>query len=389
MRGLWAIDTTCSTDLAAIQTMNYSVQDRKDLETVFEEVAAPYWIEGNTAYIKIHGVLSRQWSFETWLLGGLPTGYLQHVFGQAVADPAVEKIQLYFDSPGGEVSGLSEFAQVIRTSPKPVHAHISGHCTSGAYWLASQAGKISASKTSMIGSIGAFISFRKAKDSGYEEVIYRSSEHKAPDPESAEGKSEYQKLVSGIAELFEADVADGRGVPVKTVQETYGQGKVFLAEEALTLGLIDELINSIDIAYEPGESLESIGGSMKTEKQKAEELDKTPAAAVTDEMSAHVTAEAERERITAILGLGGPEEITREAINSGWSVEEAAVKVNAHLKSQLEQMKAGRKEDAKVLEHIPQEPAGEVVPSKNQVNIFGIDRASIDAELDRLGGKEA
>ncbi len=306
-----------------------------------------------------------------------------------MADPAVEKIQLYFDSPGGEVSGLSEFAQVIRTSPKPVHAHISGHCTSGAYWLASQAGRISASKTSMIGSIGAFISFRKAKDSGYEEVIYRSSEHKAPDPESAEGKSEYQKLVSGIAELFEADVAEGRGVPVEMVQETYGQGKVFLAEEALTLGLIDELINSIDIAYEPGESLESIGGSMKTEKQKAEEIDKTPAAAVTDDSNAHVTAEAERERITAILGLGGPEEITREAINSGWSVEEAAVKVNAHLKSQLEQMKAGRKEDAKVLEHIPQEPAGEVIPSKNQVNIFGIDRASIDAELDRLGGKEA
>ncbi len=185
-----------------------------------------------------------------------------------MADPAVEKIQLYFDSPGGEVSGLSEFAQVIRTSPKPVHAHISGHCTSGAYWLASQAGRISASKTSMIGSIGAFISFRKAKDSGYEEVIYRSSEHKAPDPESAEGKSEYQKLVSGIAELFEADVAEGRGVPVEMVQETYGQGKVFLAEEALTLGLIDELINSIDIAYEPGESLESIGGSMKQRSRK-------------------------------------------------------------------------------------------------------------------------
>ena len=387
MRGLWAIDTTYSRDLSAVHDMTYSVQDRKDLETAFEEVSAPYWIEGDTAFIKIQGVLSRQWSFETWLLGGLPTGYLQHVFGQAVADPSVAKIQLYFDSPGGEVSGLSEFAQAIRTSPKPVSAHISGHCTSGAYWLASQAGKISASKTSMVGSIGAFISFRKKKDSGYEEVIYRSSEHKAPDPESAEGKSEYQKLVSGIAGLFEADVAEGRGVTMKTVQNTYGQGKVFLAEEALSLGLIDELINSVDIAYKPGKSLESIGGSMKTEKQKAEENEQTPAAAVTNEMSAHVTAEAERERITAILGLGGPKEITNVAISSGWSVEEAAMKVNAHLKSQLEQMKAGRAEDAKVLENLPQEPAGDVVPSKQQVNIFGIDRASIDAELDRLSGK--
>jgi ClpP class serine protease len=129
MRRLWAIDDMFSLPLREIQEMGFSVQDRKDLEVAFDEVVDPYWIDGTTAFIKIQGVLSRQWSFETWLMGGLPTGYLQSVFQKAASSADVDRIVLLFDSPGGEVSGLSEFAQVIRDCTKPVHAHISGHCT--------------------------------------------------------------------------------------------------------------------------------------------------------------------------------------------------------------------------------------------------------------------
>jgi ClpP class serine protease len=389
MRGLWAIDTAYSSDLSAVQDMSFSVQDRKDLETAFEEMESPYWVEGSTAYIKIQGVLSRQWTFETWLLGGLPTGYLQHVFQQAAADAAVSQIMLYVDSPGGEVSGLSEFAQIIRECPKAVHAHISGHCTSGAYWLASQANRISASKTSMIGSIGAFISFRKVKDSGFEEVIYRSSEYKAPDPESDEGRSEYQKLVSEIADLFEADVAEGRGVSTKTVGESYGKGKVFLAEQAHSLGLIDEVINSTDIAGTDTHERIEIGGSMKTEEQIEDEAVVPAKPAADEHAKQHAGAEAERERIKGILALGGTEEITNEAIESGWNIEKTAMKVNAYLQGKLDEMRSHREEDAKVLDDLKQEPAGDVVVTKHEKNIFGIDRESIDAELDRMTGKGA
>lgn len=388
MRRLWAIDDMYSLPLREIQEMSFSVQDRKDLEVAFDEVVDPYWIDGSTAFIKIQGVLSRQWSFETWLMGGLPTGYLQSVFQKAASSADVDRIVLLFDSPGGEVSGLSEFAQVIRDCPKAVHAHISGHCTSGAYWLASQADAISASKTSMIGSIGAFISFLKAKDSGYEAITFRSSEYKAPEPDTDAGKQEYQKLVDQIASVFEADVAIGRNVAVKTVQESYGQGRVFLAEEALAIGLIDGIENTTQIGSKTIGGSEMRGGSMNTEKEVVTEV-KEVASNTPYVGTLHAAADAERERIKTIIALGGSDEITNEAIDKRWSVETTAVKVSAFLKAQLEEMKANRASDAKVLEDIPQDPAGEIKVSGDQKNIFGIERTQIDAELDRFVQKEA
>ena len=63
--------------------------------------------------------------------------------------------------------------------------------------------------------------------------------------------------------------------------------------------------------------------------------------------------------------------------------------VSAFLKAQLEEMKASRASDAKVLEEIKQDPAGEIKVSGDQKNIFGIERTQIDAELDRFVQKEA
>ena len=53
MRQIWAIDSSYSEQLRAIQDMPVSVQDRKDLEVAFDEISNPWWIEGSAAYIKI------------------------------------------------------------------------------------------------------------------------------------------------------------------------------------------------------------------------------------------------------------------------------------------------------------------------------------------------
>ncbi len=382
MNRLYAVDEYIREELKSIGEMQFSASDRRDLETAFEELIEPYWIEGSTAYIKIQGILSRRWTFETWLLGGMPTGYLQHVFQKAEADNSVENIMLFFDSPGGEVSGLSEFAESIRESGKPVHAHISGHCTSGAYWLAAQADRITASNTSMIGSIGAFISFVKRKDSVFEQITYRSSAYKAPAPDSDEGKDEYQKLVDQIAALFEAEVAEGRGISVETVQESYGQGKVFLAQEALSLGLIDEVVNRTEIRGDRkmGEA-ERKGGAMHTENQETTDLQST-AEVVTNVDAAAV----ERDRIKAIMALGGSMTLTDRAIDEGLSVESAALQVNTELQEEIARLKAlvDRSEDASVLDNVVQKPASETAPVEDKKNIFGVSFSELDKELSSL-----
>ena len=110
---------------------------------------------------------------------------------------------------------------------------------------------------------------------------------------------------------------------------------------------------------------------MKTEQQV--ELDGGSSTATTAGIDTdHATALAERERIKAIIALGGAKELTDEAIDKLWSVEATALKVNAYLKAQLDEMRANRALDAKVLEDIKQDPAGEIKVSGDQKNVFGI-----------------
>lgn len=395
MNPLWAIDSWYADQIHEIRNMQFSAQDRKDLEAAFQRIEKPYWVEGETGYLKIQGVLTKYWTFETWLLGGYPVPYLHQLFSEFEQDPEISSIVLLFDSPGGEVSGLGEFAEVIRGSGKPVKAHVSGMCTSAAYWLASGADELSASKTSQIGSIGVYISFLKVNSDLFEEIRFRSSKYKAPDPESDEGEAEYQKLVDEIAALFEADVAAGRNVTEEQVREDYGQGKVFLAEEASQRGLIDQVINKsiIDIKLgEPEEeNQEYPGGSMAKEEKN------TQAEANSDVQSGQVQAEAaakaERDRIKGIMGLGGSQELVSKAIDENWNLADTAVAVNKELQEKLSVLKrqAERMEDAEVVNSVKQDPAEkeEKPEAQEKKNLFGVKYDEIDAELDHLTGEEA
>ena len=62
----------------------------------------------------------------------------------AMADSRVRAIVMEIDSPGGEVTGLAEAAQLISAASrvKPVVAFVDGSAMSAAYWLASAAGEI-------------------------------------------------------------------------------------------------------------------------------------------------------------------------------------------------------------------------------------------------------
>lgn len=81
---------------------------------------------------------------------------------QAFEDPRVEGIFIHMDSPGGVVhDGLFELTQLIRDNRaaaggKPVHVH-ADMMASAAYWIGSQADRVTANRTGNVGSIGAVI----------------------------------------------------------------------------------------------------------------------------------------------------------------------------------------------------------------------------------------
>ena len=64
-------------------------------------------------------------------------------------------IVMNINSPGGMMSGLFEFCEVLRTCGKPVYAYVGNWACSAAYAIASSCARIYATPTSEVGSVGA------------------------------------------------------------------------------------------------------------------------------------------------------------------------------------------------------------------------------------------
>lgn len=176
---------------------------------------------------------------------------VRQAFRQALATPSVRGVVLDINSPGGGVPGVPELADEIYAarSEKPIVALIDDLGASAAYWLASQAGEVIAMPTADVGSIGVYtlhISEKAWLDKeGFAVTAIAYGENKlegAPwEDLSEEYRAYLEQRVTRLGRQFEAAVARGRGVPVSTVREQFGQGRVFSAAEAKRRGMIDRL----------------------------------------------------------------------------------------------------------------------------------------------------
>jgi ClpP class serine protease len=114
---------------------------------------APSRTANNVAVIDISGPISPRPTIFTALFGGTAISSIQASFRQALADDSVRAIVLAFDTPGGEVAGVSDLAAEIQAGreKKTVVSQIVGLGASAGYWLASAAQRIVATKDSRRG----------------------------------------------------------------------------------------------------------------------------------------------------------------------------------------------------------------------------------------------
>lgn len=204
-----------------------------------------------TAIVPIKGVLTKQ-PLPAWLalfgIVGTTYGQIRSLVGQAVADPAVKRIELQVESPGGQVSGVQETAEAIAAAAKEktVVAVTEDLVASAAYWLASQADSITANPNAFIGSIGVYTVYadwaKYAADLGVTVHVIRSGEHKgmgvmgAPITETQ--IAAMQENIDRIAGHFVDAVAAGRGFTREEAQ-ALATGRLWEATAAVELKLID------------------------------------------------------------------------------------------------------------------------------------------------------
>lgn len=197
---------------------------------------------GSVAIVPVLGPLVDRTSWRYWSYDEIIRD-----LNLALADDDISAILLDVNSPGGMVSGCDECASFIRDAAgqKPLAAHIGGIGASAAFWLASAAPRVTASRTANIGSVGALIHYLDIEGiftnlgAKKVEVVATQSPNKRLEPDSEEGRAEMQAIVDGAAELFIEGIATFRGVNREDVLNDYGQGLVFKAEDALERGMID------------------------------------------------------------------------------------------------------------------------------------------------------
>jgi protease-4 len=156
-------------------------------------------------------------------------------------DPSIDCIVLHINSPGGYPGDSQVIADFIvwAKQTKPVIAFISNSGTSGAYWIAAACTWIIAPETAHIGSIGVVSELPKKNPN----ITFTAGRYKRPhylgkgviDPEDAQVIQERLDLTFDI---FCENISKLRTIPVEVIRGLEAQ--VFLASQAVELGLIDE-----------------------------------------------------------------------------------------------------------------------------------------------------
>lgn len=199
------------------------------------------------AVIPVTGPLFRYANLFTAISGATSYEILAQDFTVALDNPDISAIILNIDSPGGEVNGCAELANMIFAArgKKPIIAYASGDAASGAYWIASAADQVVASETSGLGSIGVVAVYRGAKPDKNApttiEIVSSQSPFKRLNPETDEGRAKLQTRIDAMAEVFVTTLARNRGIEAAQVLEQFGGGDILIGAHAVNAGLADRI----------------------------------------------------------------------------------------------------------------------------------------------------
>lgn len=175
----------------------------------------------------------------------------------AASNPDVKAILLRIDSPGGSVSGTDDLAQDVAAAKqkKPVYAYAEDDCCSAAYWVASQATKVFASRTARVGSIGVYTTVtdwsRMYENAGVKVHLLSTGTLKGAGADgvavSKEQLAEWQSVVDEFNGHFLGAVGKGRKMS-RAKAEALADGRVWIGEKAVEAGLVDE-VASFDAVF--------------------------------------------------------------------------------------------------------------------------------------------
>ena len=209
-------------------------------------------------------------------------GYPDQIGGDRIArilrslrqDERVAAIVLRVNSPGGSAIASEVIQREVRQTQevKPVVVSMSSLAASGGYWISAYADKILAEPTTITGSIGVwgllFNIQEIANSYGVNFDGVQTSKWAGIDtitrPKTPQEMALIQEFTDLIYDAFIQKVAQGRDLPAERVEEI-AQGRVWTGEQALSIGLVDEM-GGLEDAIAVAANLAEIGENWHIEQ---------------------------------------------------------------------------------------------------------------------------
>jgi len=206
---------------------------------------------GNVAVLPLYGVVCPRANNLAAYSGGTSCEGFGLAFQAAIDNDQVGAIIIDADTPGGDVQGAHELAQLVYDARgvKPIHTLGNHELCSAGFWIGVGGDEVVLTPTALTASIG-IVTMHTEYSAAYEragvkQTVLRSVPNKASandaEPLSDEARASIEQRLADYHALFAGHVGKARGLSAAEVDERFGGGDVLTAKRAVKAGAADRI----------------------------------------------------------------------------------------------------------------------------------------------------
>lgn len=229
-----------------------------------EDTELKYSVTDGVAELVLEGPMTKKPHCAQSYFGGVSYIAAAQAVIRAGRDPMVKSLAVDWDSPGGQVNGVTLLVKAFEKTNaiKPIYSHINGSMCSAACWSGSMAEQVIIDDTGTGGSIGTYMAipdYTKAyAERGIKVVLIKSGPYKgAGYPGTSLNADQIAKLqtqIDAITDLFISGVSVGRGVSIEEASK-WATGETWIGQQAVDVGIADSVMSYDDMV----EMMKSVG----------------------------------------------------------------------------------------------------------------------------------
>ena len=257
---------TVPTEPPAIQSRDFGEEERLVVDPA------------GVAHISLIGPMLKRAGWLAQLFGYTGTEQVTQAVDDAGKREDVKGVAIYAESPGGHVGGVLELNKAVKRAAdlKPVVSFVDELAASAAYWGIAPSTEIIAGPTAEVGSIGTMMVVydvsRAMAEAGIDVKVYSTGAFKGAGvpgaPVTEDQDAYFQERVDDTNKFFLSAVSAGRRLTGDQLKEP-SDGRVFMAQKAKALGLIDAVGTKEDAARRLQRLIKG-GGAERLRSQRAE-----------------------------------------------------------------------------------------------------------------------